>query len=294
LSGRNGAATIASAAGDVLVTGYVGDDFAVVRVRPDGGGQSTLVAAPLGPGEATDVAPALAPDGSVLYISYRDVAGAPQLLAADPTTGAVTSSAAIASALPGLAIPVDIAVSADGERVFVVMDVEKTRRDGTSTTTASLHRLSASLELLGEVPLINGLAQSRAAQLVAGREGTAYVTVVMGEAGTSKAEVRLIAVPPGATAATQVTSFPGLDDVRALAVDSSEDWAYLGGLANAPDPLAPTVTPLDLHTGQPRMPAMVCPRGELYDIVLPDDADHALVTGRCLDTPLTAELWTLR
>jgi hypothetical protein len=292
LNAGDGASTIAYGAGDVLVTGYAGDDLAVARIKPDGVVQTTLVGAPLGSGEATGVRPALARDGSALYVSYLDAEGAPQLLAVDPATGTVTARAVIPSSGPRRSIPVDIAVSASGDRIFLMTEVESTRQDG--AISATLQRLSADLQWLGEVPLVNGRSPTLAAQLVAGREGTAYVTLVVGEVGTPKAEVRLVAVPPGASSATRVASFPQLDDVRALAIDSGEDWAYLGGLANASDPLVLTVTPLDLHNGVPRLPVAVCPRGELYDIVLPDGAPHVWVTGRCMDTTATAELWTLR
>jgi hypothetical protein len=141
---------------------------------------------------------------------------------------------------------------------------------------------------------VRGEVLSRTAHLVAGADGGAYASLIVGEAGTSDVEVQLVAAPAGAVTVTPVASFPGLDDVQTLAVDSSGEWAYLGGLANPPDLLALTVTPVELATGQGRPPVHLCARGELSDMVLVGGGDEAWVGGRCLDTGFASELWTLR
>jgi hypothetical protein len=290
LSGRVGFSTIAvTPTDDVLVTGYSGDLFAVASLEAVGDVVVTPVAAELRPDQVTGLIAGLAPDGSALYVAYLDVERNAQLIAVDPRSGAVRSRATLRSSVPGQVTPVQIAVSASGERVFVGLDV--VTGDG---PTATLRRLGADLEELGEVPLVGGREMSRTAQVVAGRDGTAYATLVVGEVGTSAAEIRLVAVPPGSLSATQVAALPNQDEVRALAVDRSGTWAYLGGLAGQPDPLAVTVTPLDLRTGEQRTPVELCARGELSDIVLTSSRGQAMVAGRCLDTQFASELWTLR
>ena len=292
LRSGNGVDTIAvTPDGDVVVNGYAGDVLALSWIRTDGTVEVVPVQAALGPADARSVTTGLAPDGSALYVAYVDAVGVPQLLGVDPRTGVAVYRVAPGSAIPGRSVPAAIAVSESGDRVFVALDVETLGEDPRRTTT--VHRMTRDLQSLGEVPLVPSREPSRTAQLVAGSNGTAYATLVVGDASTADVEIRLVALPPGAARVTAVASFPGLDDVRALAVDPMGTWAYLGGLAHAPDPMALTITPLDMRTGRVRSPVQLCARGELSDILLLGDRDGAWATGRCLDTQFTPELWTL-
>jgi hypothetical protein len=276
-------------AGTVLVTGYVGTSFVIVQIDASGQVVTTAVDASLDPARVVDASPALSPDGTVLYLGYTDAVGpGTRVLAIDPASGAVVAAAGLAAGVPGAGQVVGLTVSPAGDRVFLTQQ----SGDGVAMPRATLTSLAANLTVLSQVPLTDRLTASRPLHLASDQARTAYVTVVVGE--PSDVQVRLVAVPAAATEATRLAQFGQLDDITGLAVDGNGEWAYVAGLSDRVDPLTPTITPVDLRTGQSRGAVAICARGELAHIAVPPDADGLLVTGRCAATGFRPAVWTLR
>ncbi|MGY1833165.1 hypothetical protein ACI8AA_22345 [Geodermatophilus sp. SYSU D01180] len=272
--GSGGAAVVA---GPVWPgTGPVG--YALQVVDPATGTvTATLPVAVPGDVLLTGSAAALGPDG-VLYVAVSRSAGPPLLLAVDPATGAVRTSADVDLAVEGVeptsAEVGAVAVSPDGSRVVLV--AETLWPDAEAPARSLLLALTPDL-LPRDAPvdLAPGFVRAGVQDVVVVADGTAYAVVRGADADRTDRE-HVVAVAVGATAPAVLTAdgaFRGTP-VTDAEFDGTALWLTL-----QQESAAASVVVVDVRTGAVGAPLGLC--DELAGYLHAGDDGRIAVTARC-------------
>ncbi|MGY1728041.1 hypothetical protein ACI79J_13815 [Geodermatophilus sp. SYSU D01062] len=225
----------------------------------------------------TGSAAAVGPDG-VLYVAVSRSGGPPLVLAVDPATGSVLTSAdadlAIDGVEPTSAEVGAVAVSPDGSRVVLVAetlgpDTEAPARSLLLALTPDLLPRSA------PVDLAPGFVRAVVEDVVVIGDGTAYAVVRGADADRTDRE-HVVAVAVGATEPTVLTAdgaFRGTP-VTDAEFDGTALWLTL-----QQEPAAASVVVVDVVTGEVGAPLGLC--DELVGYLHAGDDGRIAVTARC-------------
>jgi hypothetical protein len=267
---------VAATADDVLAAGVQDGRLTLFRIATDG--SITSVPVPGAPEGLEYGSGLLAPDGARLYLVFHTDGGPTTVAAADPATGAMSTSV---PSPPGRFVGF-----AGSDLVF--LDTGTVREQH-----AEITRLTADLQPAGSVEVDESYVRS-----AGGVDGTAYATVLSPDERSSLAEVSLLAMPPGATAAETVWSVPDaylLSELGAPVVDADGAWAYLPSAQITPgeSTLVERITPVDLSTGEPAGSVRLCIGYQFGGIAFAPGGGSAVVAVRCDDSDVPT-LFTLR
>lgn len=251
----------------VLAAGVEAGVLTLFRIAADGSVDALPVAgAPAGLAHGAGF---LAPDGGILYLVFGADGGPATVAAAEPATGAIsTSTEAPAGRLVGFA---------GTDLVFLDTGTEGEDR-------SEVVRLNADLEPAGTLAVGESYLQA-----TGGPDGTVHAAALVRDPEDNSVAVSLLRAPRGSSEPETVWSVADVEllaELRAPVVDADGAWAYLPTQQLGVGDLISLerLTPVDLATGRAGGSLTLCPGYHFGGMAFAPDGEGAVVAVRCHDS----------